>query len=83
MWKPVKLQLYTLEGEKTYVDSFEAQSFEDFVIVAMDTKTYSHEELNEAHVSFSEVFKDRKVIILDKMMDVSFVGLRELKEIEN
>ena len=72
----VKLQIYQIEGEKTYVDSFEAESFDDFIIIVGDFDHKDSDELQNIYESISEK-TNKTVLMIDNKADIKFLGLKE------
>lgn len=73
----VKLYVYQKEGEKTYVDSFERESFDDFILVTGDFNQSNQEEIEDIYNKIKTEF-DKTVLMIDKQADISFYGIKEV-----
>jgi len=80
--KPVKLYVYQKEGSKTYIDAFEAESFDDFLLVRTDFKNMTQEDIAHVHDQVKGD-GDKPVLLIDTEADISFYGLKEELENEN
>lgn len=72
----VKLYVYQFESEKIYIDTFEAENFEDFVIATGNFQELQEEEVQNLYTDLQDKF-NKQVLIVDKSVDVAFYGLVE------
>lgn len=69
--KSVKLKVYQTQGDKTYIDTIEAESFDSFVLVAMPDM----EVANTMTEELIQMFPNKKIIVVPKEWDISFYGV--------
>ena len=83
MKNPLKLYIYRIEGEKILVDTQECEDFGEFVLVAINAPSgMRNEEIEQLQNSLTEAFEDKKILILDKSLDIAFYGIEKEKVIE-
>lgn len=78
--KQVKLLIYQLESDRTFVDSFEADSFENFIMVYGDFADKPPEELEQLYETAKGLEKDKTVLMIDKDSDIKFYGFKEVED---
>lgn len=71
----VKLYIYEDRGDVTYIDSIEAESFDEFVLVKVEDGL-AREEYEQMHEQFVNIFPNKKMIIMPASMNISFHGVR-------
>lgn len=69
----VKLQVYQRQENQTFIDEFEANDFEDFILVAIDFSTTDIDAIRDIHSKLEETGKT--VLVIDKNLDISFYGI--------
>lgn len=79
--KIVKLYVYQIESEKTFVDTYEQNDFDDFIIVSGNFSEDDRESISEMHAGLKES-TGKTVLIVDKSADLALYGVRELEEEE-
>lgn len=78
----VKLQIYSLENDITYLDSYYAEDFGSFVLIALNFGDMTDEQIGELYLTFKEaVGPDRVAIIVDRSLELSVHGFREIEEL--
>lgn len=81
MKQTVKLYIYQFEGEKVMVGIEEAEKFENFVVISVNGSIYPQEYLEGLYTEAVNSFPDKRVIMLDKNLDIAFYGVKEVPEI--
>lgn len=80
----VKLKLYEHKPEETVIESFEAQSFDDFVIVKVDGSKMDQALVQSTLQALGEVLEglegDKRYLILDANADVTLYGVKEVPD---
>lgn len=79
MSEKVKLYVYQLIGEKTYIESFEQETFDDFVVVTGNFTDTEADMLNELHEQVRKA-TGKTVLLVDKDSELAFHGFRETEE---
>jgi hypothetical protein len=83
--KPLKLYVYETQPEKTYIHSFEADDFNDFMLVKLGKMT-AEEHLNTVdtlRTELDKIYPDKQLIIISDGLDISFYGIRISEEEED
>jgi hypothetical protein len=78
----VKLYIYNIEPERVIVDVQEAEDFGDFILVTVDPVNLSQQDGDRLLSEFASVFPDKKVLMIDKSLDLNFYGVKEFTELE-
>lgn len=76
--KLVKLYVYEDRGEETLVDSYEAKSFDDFVLITIGS-TVTVDEVDDIHKVLSPIFDntDKRVLLVPEHLDLKIYGVKE------
>lgn len=75
MTTSVKLKVYQYEPEAIYIDTIEAKSFDDFMIVTLDR--FDHQDYESILFNLKENFPDKKILIIPDGMNIAFYGIKE------
>lgn len=77
----VKLQLYEHQSNQTIIDSYEADNYDKFVLINVDTSKLSGESALAVLRSIDEAvqgIEDEKIyIVVDSNADISVLGVKE------
>lgn len=76
----VTLQIHQNSGDKIEVSNLEADEFSDFVLVKVNAEEIGQETLEKLHSQVQKTMPDKTLIVIDKGIDLTFYGLRELEE---
>lgn len=81
MKKPVKLYVYSFESEtRTSIGIEEAEEFEDFVLVSINSSTMNNKNIESLQDQLTEMFPDKRLLIFDKSLDIAIYGVKEFDE---
>lgn len=76
--KRVKLVTYQDEGTKTYIDTFTANEFSDFILVPIPTERVNDREwIEEMQGALSVIQTSKQFIIVSDELNFTFYGLKE------
>jgi len=78
----VKLYIYQIESEKTYIEAIEAESFNDFIIARFNGNSESVDFENMS-MNLKEAFPDKKVLLVPHDLDLMFYGIEKVEEENN
>jgi len=79
--KLVKLQIYQHQADETIIETFEAETWDDFVLVKVkfDEGDEVH-GIQEVFVRYAEEHPDKQVILFQDTIDLEFYGIREVED---
>lgn len=83
--KHVKLSIYQEVGEETWVETFKARDFSDFMLVELDGSSIKDaEDLMQIHdqieKTLEDTMPDKVAIIVDKGLDLNFYGFEVIDD---
>lgn len=76
--KTVKLYTYLEEPERTFVESYEAEDFDNFKFVRIDPAQWNTDDLNSfIEQLYESLGRDKKILVIDKNIDIAIYGVKE------
>lgn len=78
-YKHVKLYIYEDAGDKTYIDTIEATSFDEFVLIKVKDEFDSF-DLDHIKENFAQLFQGKRVVVVPAHLDISFYGIEKIED---
>lgn len=79
----VKLYTYQHEPNETIVDTYQAESWEDFLIIHLKAKVTQQEiAALQANIKEAQRWQNKHVIIMPEGMDIEFYGITDSKSVD-
>ena len=79
----VKLYTYQHEPNETIIDTYQAESWEDFLIIHLKAKVTQQEiAALQVNIKEAEVWRNKHVIIMPEGMDIEFYGITDSKPVD-
>jgi hypothetical protein len=76
----VKLQIYEHNTEEVVIDSFEARTWDDLVVLEVDyMDADTVENLREAVHAYCDQHPEKQVLLVPKAMNLTFYGFKEVE----
>lgn len=77
----VKLQIYEHTTDEIIIDSFEAKSWEDFIIIEADNLDENVvEALRHAIQNYSDKHPEKQILLIPKSIKLTFYGIEKEEE---